>query len=66
MSTVEQLSGFREDVCTLFHGKVGEPPCWTNVYNREGLEAGRLSMSMLPPGEDVAPEEANIQQPGIV
>jgi hypothetical protein len=67
MSTLHQMTSFRNGVCALFHAKVGEPPCWTNVYNAAELDKNRLSMSMLPLEEVLSQEEeAAIQEPGIV
>ena len=47
MTTLEQTTSFLEIVCSLFHAKVGEAPCWTNVYNIPELAKNRLSLSML-------------------
>lgn len=65
MPTMHQYTAFRENVCELFHARrdVGEPACWTNNYDVEGLNAKRLSMSQVPPEEQ---EAAVLQDPGVV
>ena len=47
MTTIEQTTNFRNNLCSLFHAKVEEPPYWTSFYTTPALDKNRLSLLSL-------------------